>query len=181
MCCGLNISRRRNSSSSTTPGEIPGTALFFSSRWREGACKTVSDCEQFYDFGGQPLGCQNILAVDWASIFTTRKVSIGTRSIKPEINVNATFFPQKIDFPIVGQPHIGYGNRVQRQLADKNLRIPECLGSRPPPLWPTLLFGSLLNFLQLREQAPIQFTDPIRADSDLRLRNHHFLPCASSP
>ena len=137
------------------------------SRWGEGTCKTVSGREQFYDFRRQPLGCQNIFTVDWASIFAVRKVSIITRSIEPEINVNAIFFPQKIDFPVISQPYIGHGNRVQRQLANEIFRISKRLSSRPRCTRPTLLLGSFFEPLQLREQAPIQFTDPIRADSDL--------------
>ena len=169
------------SSSSTIPGEIPGAALFSSSRWGEGTCKTVSGREQFYDFRRQPLGCQNIFTVDWASIFAVRKVSIITRSIEPEINVNAIFFPQKIDFPVISQPYIGQGNRVQRQLANEIFRISKRLSSRPRCTRPTLLLGSFFEFLQLREQVPIQFTDPTRADSGLGLRSHHVLPRASSP
>ena len=164
-------------------GEIDArmSGIVFRGRIYDYKRPVLSVFEQCWNFTGKIIRYESILFINFVPRFTARKIGVGARPVKSQIDVNPVFFPQKIHFPIISQPHIGLGNRIQRKFADERFRVPKRLRRRPRCAGPALLLGRIFKLLQLREQLPIQFANSSRAESRLRLRSHRGLPFASSP
>ena len=88
-CSGSNISRRRHSSSRTTPGEISGAALTRSSKCG-GKGLTREQCRQV---AWQTIRHTAFIGKTFLAVLVARVVGKGARSVEPEIDVQPGALP----------------------------------------------------------------------------------------
>ena len=97
-CSGSNISRKRHSSSCTTPGEISGAALTRSSK-----------CSRDKELGRKQRGQVVWQAIRHAAfigqvfltVLVARVVGKGARPVEPEVDVQTDVLPEEVDLAVI--------------------------------------------------------------------------------